>query len=134
MKKHPEVAKYRTYVMAAYVDFLQASGARVVPIVATDPKEVTIEKLKKLNGVFLPGGSGDYYEYGKFVYETIKEFNDNGTYYPIWGTCLGFEFLTAYASQEEIDVLDEYYVPYGSMALQFVKDPRKTQMYGWLDD
>lgn len=126
MNKDPKFEKYSSYIMAAYVDFIQASGARVVPILVTDPKEITLQKLKKLNGIFLPGGGGDYYEYGKFVYDTVKEYNDYGTYYPVWGTCLGFEFMTAYESSEGISVLDKYYVPHSSMSLQFLKDPRHT--------
>lgn len=134
MEKDPKLKGYKSYIMSAYVDFIQASGARVVPIDINDPREVTIEKLKKINGVFFPGGSGDYYEYGKFVYQTVKEINDNGTYLPIWGTCLGFEALVVYAAEEDIRVLDKYYIPYGSLSLEFVKDPRQTQMYGWLQD
>ena len=58
--------------MEAYVEFAQSAGARVVPLVVGEPKEVTLDKLSKLNGVLFPGGDGDYFEYGRFIFETIK--------------------------------------------------------------
>ena len=38
MKTNPAYDGYSTYVMAAYVKFLEASGARVVPMVQTEEK------------------------------------------------------------------------------------------------
>lgn len=32
---------YNSYVMQAYVDFLQSAGARVVPLIVGEPEEVT---------------------------------------------------------------------------------------------
>jgi gamma-glutamyl hydrolase len=125
---------YTSYIMSTYVDFIMSSGARVIPLIVTESREVTLEKLKKLNGVFLPGGDGDYVEYGRFIYETIKEFNDNGTYYPLWGTCLGFENLAIWASEEGPSVLESYHLAHGSIPLEFVVDPRETQMFGWLQE
>jgi gamma-glutamyl hydrolase len=81
---------YNYYVMSSFVKFLEAAGARLVPLVPSMSKEETLEKLKKLNGVFLPGGDGDYYNYAKFIFEQVLEFNREGTFYPIWGTCMGF--------------------------------------------
>ena len=63
---------YKSYIMKSYVDFVEAAGARVVPLVVGEPEEVTLEKLQKLNGVIFPGGDGDYLEYGRLVFKTIK--------------------------------------------------------------
>jgi len=52
-------------MMAAYVKYLEQSGARVVPLIMGEPTEVTMDKLSKLNGVFLPGGGGDYIDWGR---------------------------------------------------------------------
>ena len=82
--------------MASYVRFLEKEGARVVPIFANEPDEETKDKLSYLNGVLMPGGSGDYLAKGKFVFDWITKQNDIGNFYPIWGTCLGFENLAIY--------------------------------------
>src|SRR5687768_15658996 len=98
MQSDPRFANYTTYIMTPYVQFMESAGARVVPLIMGEPEEVTLEKLRKLDGVLMPGGGGDYYDYGEFIYKYIKDQNDIGHYYPLWGTCLGFEFLTGYAS------------------------------------
>jgi len=40
----------------------------VVPIVCTESDEVTLEKLKGLNGVLFPGGDGDYNDKIRYVW------------------------------------------------------------------
>ena len=54
--------------MEAYVKFLSSSGARIVPLIVNEPRNVTLQKLKRINGVLMPGGAGDYVEYGRFIY------------------------------------------------------------------
>lgn len=50
--------------------------------------------------ILLPGGSSGFnkkYGYaaaGYKIYQIAKQMNDNNEYFPIWGTCLGFELLT----------------------------------------
>lgn len=117
---------YNSYIMTAYVDFIQTAGARVVPLIAGEPKEVTLEKLSKLSGVLFPGGGGDYLEFGRFIFNKIKEYNDNGTYFPAWGTCLGFENFAIYASDADTAILESFPIEHGSLPLKFVKDPRDT--------
>ena len=98
MHNDTRFANYSSYIMASYIEFMESSGARVVPLINGEPKEVTLEKLSKLNGVLMPGGDGDYMQYGSFIFEQIKEMNDNGTYLPLWGTCMGYENMMVYAS------------------------------------
>jgi gamma-glutamyl hydrolase len=76
--------------MAAYVKFMEAAGARVVPLILGEAEEVTLEKISKLDGVLFPGGDGDYIEMGGKIIRKIMEYNDDGHFYPVWGTCLGF--------------------------------------------
>ena len=96
MHSDPDFDGYNSYIMEAYVQFMQSAGARVVPLILNDTQEVNLAKLQKLNGVLLPGGDGDYFELGRFIYEKVKEINDNGTYLPLWGTCAGYENMVAY--------------------------------------
>ena len=93
MANDPEFFLYRGYIMDAYVKYLESAGARIVPLVNTDPLGDTLKKMEKLNGVLFPGGnadSDDYYPFAKAVFEKAKDINDKGKYFPIWGTCLGF--------------------------------------------
>jgi gamma-glutamyl hydrolase len=45
-------------------------------LVVTETEDVTREKLSKLNAVLLPGGDGNYLEYGNLVYDIVKDYND----------------------------------------------------------
>ena len=81
--------------MDAYVKFVESSGARVVPLIYHTNIEETLEKIEHLNGILFCGGSADddldYKNFGKAIFEKVKKMNDEGNYFPLWGTCLGFE-------------------------------------------
>jgi len=115
--------------MGGYVRFMQAAGARVVPIVRGEPKEVTIEKLGKLNGVLLPGGNGDYIEMSRTILDYAKEQNDKGKFYPLWGTCQGYEYMSIITAKNQDDVLKVYGVEKVSLPVKFMMDPRDTKMF-----
>ena len=54
---YPEIAEdYGSFIQADIVNFLQGSGARVVPIIDTESDKETVRKLGLLNGVVFPGG------------------------------------------------------------------------------
>lgn len=56
---------------------------------------------ENINGVLLPGGGVDlvtsqYSRVAKIFMKYSKKAYDDGEYFPIWGTCLGFEQLLGY--------------------------------------
>ena len=114
--------------MQAYIDWLEAAGTRVVPIIMTDDQSVTDDKLSKLNGVLFPGGSGDYLEIGEYIYKYAIKENDAGRFYPIWGTCLGFENLAIFASTNGSPLSDQV-SNQQSLTLEFLVDPIQTSMF-----
>lgn len=116
--------------MSAYVKFIEASGARVVPIINEESNSTTLEKLEHLDGVLYPGGGGlDYIYKGRFVFDQIKKFNDAGKFFPAWGTCLGMEFLTVYTAEAGWDVVGDMPAFGVSLPLNFTKNPAETRMF-----
>nr|XP_005893017.1 PREDICTED: gamma-glutamyl hydrolase [Bos mutus] len=100
------------YIAASYVKFLESAGARVVPV-RLDLKNEEYEKLfKSINGVLFPGGSvnlmrSGYARVAKMFYNlSIKSFGE-GDYFPVWGTCLGFEELIYLVSGESLLTLTD---------------------------
>uniref|UniRef100_A0A3P8YK36 folate gamma-glutamyl hydrolase n=1 Tax=Esox lucius TaxID=8010 RepID=A0A3P8YK36_ESOLU len=94
-----------SYIAASYVKFLEAAGARVVPVMINQ----TLEEYKKLfnsiNGILYPGGgvsivSSGYANVARIFYKLAIEATSRGDYFPVWGTCLGFEELTYLTSGE----------------------------------
>ena len=94
--------------MASYIKALEQSGARTVPLIF-DSSNVTkeLEKIDHLNGSFYCGGDGSeaYLEFGRLVFERVKNLNDQGQKLPMWGTCLGFQYLAIYAATSGMKVV-----------------------------
>ncbi|XP_029447239.1 gamma-glutamyl hydrolase isoform X2 [Rhinatrema bivittatum] len=95
----------KSYIAASYVKNLEAAGARVVPIRLNLPDEEYEKTFYSINGVFLPGGGVDlrtsqYARIARIFYKLALQANDGGDYFPVWGTCLGFEQLSVLTSDE----------------------------------
>ena len=97
--------KSYNYMAASYVKYVESAGARVVPIQWDLPLENLTSIMRKLNGFLLTGGSADHVKadnktltpFGKAVENVINnviQFNKEGTYYPLWGTCMGFQLIS----------------------------------------
>ena len=122
-----------SYIAASYVKYLESSGARVVPIM-NNLTEKQIEKLfYSINGVLFPGGnvnlvSSGYARTARIIYElAVKSFNQ-GDYFPLWGTCLGFEYLLVLVSSSR-DILshtDSYNLV---LPLNFSQDYHNSRMF-----
>jgi len=83
------------YIAASYVKWLEAAGASSI-VIPFDADEETVEHIfTQINGVLLPSGSAISHVpiSVKKIISMAKKANDDGDKFPIWGTCLGFEYL-----------------------------------------
>ena len=55
--------------------------------------------------------------------------NDKGDFFPVWGTCLGFEFLANITAQEQDKVLEVIEASKVSLPIKYLKHPLETQMF-----
>ena len=95
-----------------YVHFVEAGGARAVPIKYTSTHEEMDKIFSQINGVLFTGGgsdlvteNGSWIQFslaGKYLISLAKKANDNGDYFPIWGICLGFEMMIILEAEEDI--------------------------------
>ncbi|KAF8715785.1 hypothetical protein HU200_026734 [Digitaria exilis] len=91
-----------SYIGASYVKFVEAAGARVIPLVYNEPEERLLEKLSLVNGVLFTGGSekqGVYFETIKKVFQHVLDKNDAGEPFPLFAQCLGFELVSMIVSK-----------------------------------
>jgi len=94
-----ELSAFRYMIPASYVNWVGQAGGRVLPILLDQPADYYNEIFESTNGILFPGGnqgidpSDIYTEEGEILWNLAKQANDRGDYYPIWGTCLGFEEL-----------------------------------------
>ncbi len=105
-----ELSAYDYMIPASYVTWIGQAGGRVLPILLNQPDEYYKEIFEMTNGLLFPGGNQGidpadiYTEEGELLWNLAKEANDRGDYYPVWGTCLGFEEL-AVLETEDGDVI-----------------------------
>jgi gamma-glutamyl hydrolase len=116
--------KYPNYIAASYIKWVESGGARAIPIPYDAPPPLVDEILSQVNAVLLPGGSAIFNPTLRYLLDRVLLFNkvphpsaavhdaldhfyqldqetvddDDHDYFPVWGTCLGFEFLIQYAS------------------------------------
>ncbi|KAI4470280.1 protease family c26 gamma-glutamyl hydrolase [Holotrichia oblita] len=125
---------YDSFIAASYVKYLESAGARVVPIMIGKNKEYYKELINNTNGILFPGGatffnqSDGYADAGQIIYDIALELNQNGDYYPIWGTCLGMELMVHVALGGK-EVRSHCSATKISMPLEFKADFRTSKLF-----
>ncbi|XP_044134979.1 gamma-glutamyl hydrolase-like [Bufo gargarizans] len=97
----------KTYIADSYVKFLESAGSRVVPIRLNLSEDEYVHLFKSINGVLFPGGAVDilnssFSRTADIFYKLAIEAASTGIYFPIWGTCMGFQILTALTSGKNL--------------------------------
>nr|XP_057911662.1 zgc:171566 [Doryrhamphus excisus] len=101
-----------SYIAACYVKYLEGAGARVVPIRINRTEEEYAKIFSSINGLLLPGGDVDiqtsqYTRAAKIFYNLALKANNGGDYFPIWGTCQGFQQLTVLTANKNLLTLTD---------------------------
>lgn len=85
--------------------WLESGGARVIPIHSYDVDENELWHIfKSINGVLFTGGeiadisNTPYGHTARLLYNWAKEANNTGDYFPLYGTCQGFQLLCQLAA------------------------------------
>lgn len=93
----PDRSDQYHYIAESYVEWLEASGARTIPIPYDASPDLLDDLYPQINGLLLPGGWNGYMPPSvPYLLDMIVDSNRHGNYFPVWGTCLGFEFLVKY--------------------------------------
>ncbi|XP_073122756.1 gamma-glutamyl hydrolase 2-like isoform X3 [Henckelia pumila] len=122
-----------SYIAASYVKFVEAAGARVIPLIYNEPSEILSDKLNLVDGVIFTGGSaksGLYFEVAESIFKIILRKNEAGDTFPLLAICLGFELVTMMVSehtqfsplQQDKDVLEKFNARNQASTLQFAKN------------
>lgn len=117
-------ASNASYIAASYVKFVESAGARVIPLIYNEPREVLLEKLNMVNGVLFTGGwakTGLYYETVEAIFKKVLAKNDAGDHFPLYAICLGFELLTMIVSKDK-SILEEFNAADQASTLQFMRN------------
>ncbi|XP_072882897.1 gamma-glutamyl hydrolase-like isoform X1 [Hemitrygon akajei] len=97
----------QTYVSSSNVRHLESAGCRVA-VIRLFLSESEYEKIfYSINGILFPGGavdlkSSEFARVAGIFYRLALEACDQGDYFPVWGTCLGHQLLTALTAGENL--------------------------------
>jgi gamma-glutamyl hydrolase len=118
------------YLAASYVKYIESAGARVVPINYYATNEQLDYLFDSLNGFFFVGGGATFPETAQYIYDKTIEANDRGDFMPLWGTCMGFQWLLI-STTRDVDVLDPkngQFDAYNiSLPLEFTSTAKKSK-------
>ena len=123
-----------SYIAASYVKYLESAGARVVPIPESFSQEEVGNVYKYVNGVLFPGGSTKWFEssYDKNAVKAVQTSVETGTsdhdYFPVWGTCLGYEALNVIIANSA-DVLSHFAADGVSLTLNYTNDAKNSRLF-----
>ena len=97
----PGIENGTMYIAASYIKWLESAGARTIAIPYTANETLLDELFDQIHMVFLPGGNSPYPKAMlNYLLDKVTDYNNRlGKYFPVWGTCLGFEFLVEYTAQ-----------------------------------
>jgi gamma-glutamyl hydrolase len=121
------------YIAASYIKYLESSGARVVPIWNDLTELETVKLFKTINGALFPGGDVDwvhsgYAKVGRKILDLAKESFDHRDYFPVWGICLGHEFLSVYVAGTT-NILSKTDSENITLTLDFSDDYKESQIF-----
>uniref|UniRef100_A0A1B6EFZ1 folate gamma-glutamyl hydrolase n=1 Tax=Clastoptera arizonana TaxID=38151 RepID=A0A1B6EFZ1_9HEMI len=128
------LSRGKSFVPAAYVKAVEASGARVVPIFINRTFEYYQDTLNKINGVVLPGGGVNFVDHegyadaGRIIYETAMKMNEEGDYFPIFGVCQGYQLLMFLANDNNCSIMSKC-ESFEALPLMFKPNFRNSSLF-----
>ncbi|XP_069387603.1 gamma-glutamyl hydrolase-like [Paralichthys olivaceus] len=101
-----------SYIAASYVKFLELAGARVVPVRVNLTEEEYTKIFNSINGLVLPGGilhleTSLHSRTARIFYNLALRANDASDYFPIWGSCMGFQLMSVLTAGEDLLTLTD---------------------------
>jgi gamma-glutamyl hydrolase len=140
----PEVHTNKSVFPSNYVKWIESSGAIAVVLPYTiSPKHLN-QWLNKLSGLVWTGGAIESHQYSTLQYDTymntlhlsfeiIKKYNDKGIYFPLWGTCLGFEILVLFGKNIHPDNIFKHIQTHPKSGKGCIQFTQSSRLSSWFD-
>jgi gamma-glutamyl hydrolase len=121
------------YIAASYVKYIESAGGRVVPINYYASNDELDSIFSSINGLFFTGGSSSFPKQAQYMYDKVIEANKAGDFFPLWGTCMGFQWLMIAQSRnsgildpKDGSQMDSYNI---SMPLDMTATAKSSRMF-----
>ena len=129
-----------SYIAASYVKFVEAGGARAVPIRFDAPQAELARLFRAVNALLLPGGEADvadlshsgYARAGAFLWAMAADAASVGDYFPVHGTCLGWEQMAVLAARNgsALTRSPPFASSDGAATLQWMPEAAASRLFG----
>lgn len=101
------------FLPGSVVNWVRGAGAQVIPV-PYDANQTHLRAVfDTLTGLLLPPGAagpvqltGRYVESARFLFQLALERNRNGSSFPLFGICWGYELMTIFAARDLDPVTD----------------------------
>lgn len=130
----------QSYVAASYVKYVEQTGAHCLVIPWDLPWSEMELILKQCQGILLPGGAARIKSKNPYsdrifdLYTWIKNSNDEGHHFFIWGICLGFEELLIASAGNDYSALDTGFDDYTKLPVTInEKKWKESECFGKMD-
>ena len=130
-----------TYIAASYVKWVESAGGRVVPLHYDASTSEISALLSNVNGVLFPGGGVTFKKgskmrsTGELIYNFAIRANDAGKIFPLWGTCLGFQFMAVLAADDDNILCSDCFNTEGTpLPLDFTAAARHSILFSGMSD
>ena len=84
------------YIAASYHKWVESGGMLAIPIPYDADSFLLDELLSQIHLLLLPGGEAPMAPSIQYLLNRIDSMHRSGGWFPIWGTCLGMEFLVSH--------------------------------------
>ena len=92
------------YLAASYVKYIEAAGARVVPVNYYADEDELSSLFDALNGFLFVGGGSAFPSSAQYIWDRTVAANEAGDFSPLWGTCMGFQWLCLAATKNTLQL------------------------------
>jgi len=104
---YPTVGRPSPYY-EAYKKWLDQAGADSFVMPAVLNNERLEQTFVSMNGFLIPGGGEPFGTTADRIVDRAVAANRAGDYFPVWGTCLGFEWLVDHFANNRSEIVDGF--------------------------
>lgn len=116
------------YIPASYLKWIEAGGGRPLVVQYDTDKSELDHLFKSVNGLLFIGGGGDPSGSARYFFNLALEANKVGDYFPVWGTCLGFEWIMEMVSGNDEVLYSDFLSDNLTLPLDFTSETETSRM------